>query len=432
MRTFALALVALALVVLSLACAKPHERKLAPATDVEPVPPGRPPPTTTTTTTTTTTPPAPVATAASAPRTKLVSHMVNGRVEIEEVPIVDEPPAPAVIDAHAAPATAPTTATTTPAARDPLPPPPAASKDVIERANEETNPEKRIALLETAAQELEKTKASPATRAAVFAAMGEVYEQQNDGPHAEFAYRDAADLVPAYRHRYEDVKRKNSVERYYTHQESEHFVARFEGSEDDDLAHRSLTSLDEAYKTVGGKIDLYPPQPVTVVFYTSEQYKDAVYAPDWSGGLFDGKIRIPKGARSDVGDVLKHEYTHAVLHTLPSAVPTWFNEGLAQWMEDHRSRNVIDRMKQAGGRKLLPSLAQLRQSFGRLDAKQARVAYACALDLVDFFVEQKGDYSLRDLVGKMKSGSSFDDAVHEVYGLTQDQLEEQWRERFHE
>src|SRR5690348_2838111 len=44
------------------------------------------------------------------PKTKLVSHMVNGKVEIEEVPIVDEPAPPKPIAIAASAAT--TTATT--------------------------------------------------------------------------------------------------------------------------------------------------------------------------------------------------------------------------------------------------------------------------------------------------------------------------------
>ena len=56
--------------------------------------------------------------------------------------------------------------------------------------------------------------------------------------------------------------------------------------------------------------------------------------PGWSGGLFDGRIRLPiRGGLADRREferVLTHEYVHALVHSVAAGgVPAWLNEGLA-------------------------------------------------------------------------------------------------------
>ena len=66
-------------------------------------------------------------------------------------------------------------------------------------------------------------------------------------------------------------------------------------------------------------------------------FRDVTQAPDWSGGLFDGRvIRIPVGGLATVEEaagllnILIHEMTHAFLYRMaPEGLPLWFNEGLA-------------------------------------------------------------------------------------------------------
>jgi len=73
-----------------------------------------------------------------------------------------------------------------------------------------------------------------------------------------------------------------------------------------------------------------------VLLYAKTAFKTVTQAPEWAGGLYDGKIRIPVGglttAEEAVGlqSVLVHEMTHAFLFRMaPVGLPLWFNEGLA-------------------------------------------------------------------------------------------------------
>src|SRR6185436_6411885 len=126
-----------------------------------------------------------------------------------------------------------------------------------------------------------------------------------------------------------------------------HFVVLFEGPSDDALARRVVERLEQAYWRIGGVLTAYPPKPITVVLYTSEQFRDITRSPAWSAGAYDGRIRVPiKGALADVDDldrVLSHEFVHAVVAMLGGrTVPVWLNEGLAVTLEVGNKDRVED------------------------------------------------------------------------------------------
>ena len=99
-----------------------------------------------------------------------------------------------------------------------------------------------------------------------------------------------------------------------------HFRVLFEGRNDDALARRAVDILEAAYRNVGNTLRTYPPQTINVLLYTEQQFHDITRAPAWSGGAYDGQIRIPtKGALENPGQlerILIHEYVHALVAQL--------------------------------------------------------------------------------------------------------------------
>ena len=59
---------------------------------------------------------------------------------------------------------------------------------------------------------------------------------------------------------------------------------------------------------------------ISVVLYTSEQFRDITRAPSWAAGAYDGTIRVPmRGAldeETELDRVLAHEFTHSLVRTL--------------------------------------------------------------------------------------------------------------------
>jgi hypothetical protein len=220
-----------------------------------------------------------------------------------------------------------------------------------------------------------------------------------------------------------DVEKKAVVEGSFRDNRREHFVARFEGDAHEQLSWTALDHLEKAYFFVGGKLGIHPREQITVVIYTGNQYKQVSNVPDWADGSFDGKIRVREGslqlAQGQLESLLRHEYTHAALATLPTAVPTWMNEGLAQHFEGEdvaRLQRFLARAKSESA--LLPWERMQGTFVSIVEPAQAQVAYAMAALMVRELVDKRGEYALQTLMSRMASGESFDAAFQATYVTT--------------
>ena len=112
-----------------------------------------------------------------------------------------------------------------------------------------------------------------------------------------------------------------------------------------------------------------------------------------------------------------HEYVHAVLTTLPVAVPSWFHEGLAQHFEARRPPPAT-RLARLG----VVTPDALQTPFARLPTDVVPAAYATAHALVVRLVERRGQWGLHQLVAELKSGRDFADAFQRTFAVTVDEL----------
>ena len=169
------------------------------------------------------------------------------------------------------------------------------------------------------------------------------------------------------------------------------FRVLFQGRTDGPLAAQATGLLTKAFWGIGRMLGAYPPDPVVVMLYTEKQFRDITRAPEWSGGLYDGKIRVPVAGASRSPQlferVLTHELTHAMLSALaPRGVPSWMHEGLAQYF-DGASIDDARRRLRAHGRRI--PLDQLDGGFGGLTAAGAVVAYDESLVAVHTILERR-------------------------------------------
>jgi tetratricopeptide (TPR) repeat protein len=191
-----------------------------------------------------------------------------------------------------------------------------------------------------------------------------------------------------------------------------HFTVSFEGPEEAALADRALASLDRAYWRIGQALDTFPYAPVSVVLYTTEQFRDITRAPSWAGGSFDGVVRVPmRGALDspkELDRVLAHEFVHALIRTLAaSGVPTWLDEGLATALETGESDAVERRMTET--HTAVPP-GQLPRSFGQLSGAQAQLAYASSAIAARRLLDDAGGAAVANLLRDLGGGAEFDAA----------------------
>ena len=61
------------------------------------------------------------------------------------------------------------------------------------------------------------------------------------------------------------------------------------------------------------------------------------------------------------------------------------------------------------------------------DREEARTAYLLAASAVTYLLEPGGERGLELFLGRWRTGRSFDGALRETFGVTQDQFEQQWK-----
>jgi len=177
-------------------------------------------------------------------------------------------------------------------------------------------------------------------------------------------------------------------------------------------------------------------KPKVFVYPDSEELRSAVlFTQEWTGALafWDYNIiliPVRSGNLEWAKRTLAHEITHLLVREATFGpfgdIPTWLNEGLAQYaegeMEEYQSQILDEAIKE----NTLLSVRSLGSSFPT-DPDQAYLAYAQSLSLVSFLIDNYDWAKMRELLAIFKEGSTYDNALIEVYGFDTNGLEERWR-----
>jgi len=199
------------------------------------------------------------------------------------------------------------------------------------------------------------------------------------------------------------------------------FVISYDGRAYPDLGDRVLDVLERAYNDLGRDLDFYPQVQVPVLLYTRRDFSELTDSPDWSGGLYDGKIRIPVGGVSGMNArleaVLHHEYAHVVVRYLTAGrCPVWLNEGLAEVAGREFENPPLGRLRAALRRNELIPFSRLESSFASLSPEQAELAYQQSYSLVAYMIEQFHWYKISELLRILGEGQPIAVAVEQVLG----------------
>ena len=267
--------------------------------------------------------------------------------------------------------------------------------------------------------EFERTLALDPKLAQARAMLGQMQYRMGDRLLAVRTYETLVAMAP------DDRDARATLERWQREAElhdrmqqavGSHFTVSFEGPAEAELAAEALECLDRAYWRIGQLLGTYPSEPIGVVLYTGEQFRDITRAPSWAAGAYDGVIRVPmRGAldkREELDRVLSHEFTHALIRTLASrGVPAWLNEGLATALET----GTLDwAEKQAAAQPPVP-LRALQSGFGRFTGGQAQLAYATSALAARRLLDEAGGFAIANLLRDLGDGIAFDAAfLHRI------------------
>lgn len=242
--------------------------------------------------------------------------------------------------------------------------------------------------------------------------LGEVLYRSGDIDGAILVYEQALTRAPAHAQmlkKLEEWKKESALHSRFGQRLSDHFTVLFEGPAEAALAERAVAILEGAYWRVGTALYTYPTDVITVVLYTREQFRDITQSPEWAGGAFDGRIRVPvQGALENIKElerVLTHEFTHALIRSIaPRGVPTWLNEGLAVLFE---GTSITRKQQQVRAAPEPLPLERLEKSFGKLSSSEATLAYAQSAVAAHALIEQAGAPAVVNLLTDVGGGESF-------------------------
>jgi hypothetical protein len=237
-------------------------------------------------------------------------------------------------------------------------------------------------------------------------ALAGVAAWRSDDPRLALEYlRASLDLAPSpevdriYRQVERESKGDQSTERLY----GLRVLLRYESSiVPTETARQMTTVLDQEFIRISQQLGCSAGERVIAIVQSRDAYRKTTDSAEWSGGQFDGKIRVPvfdpKVLDKGMIRALQHETTHACL-TMLGRWPAWLQEGIAQKLSGDTLTPT--QTKQITGwvhDGKLPRLSNLGQDWSRLDTAHATVAYALSLAAVEMLWQDTGDDGIRNLL----------------------------------
>lgn len=231
---------------------------------------------------------------------------------------------------------------------------------------------------------------------------------------------------PAVQRLLEKAQREQNAETDFTQNESSHFVLHFEGEQTSSaLRGQILSVLESDYEDLIRDLGTPPRDNILVTLYTQTAFFDVTHAPNWSGAIYDGKLRIPISGLTSVtpelARVLKHELSHAFITKLSGGrCPIWLNEGIAQFLEPRNLGSNGHLLAVLFKNQEQIPLNALEGTFTQFSGAKAAIAYAESLAAVSYISDSYGLSDVQRILERLSQGNSSEAAlratIHSDYG----------------
>jgi hypothetical protein len=169
-----------------------------------------------------------------------------------------------------------------------------------------------------------------------------------------------------------------------------------------DTAREMLSLLDGEFTRISTELGCASGERLVAVAQSPQAYRRSTDAAEWSGGQFDGKIRVPVFDARTVDATLRRTLAHEIAHACLSMLgrwPAWLHEGVAQRVSgDVVDAGVRAQLRELGSRGRLPKLSQLGQDWSGMSRQSATLAYGLSLMAVEVFLSDYGALGLRNLL----------------------------------
>jgi hypothetical protein len=205
----------------------------------------------------------------------------------------------------------------------------------------------------------------------------------------------------------------------------------------DAFAQELMDTCEEGLASLTQDIGAYPERPIKIYVYasTSDLKGAMVFSQEWTGGVAFTDfgtiaISIPQSQLEWGKGALVHELTHLVVHQATfgpyGQLPLWLDEGLATYSEGELAPDLRSSLNKAISEGTLISVRSLCSPFSAYTDK-ASLSYAESYSLVEYLLDNYGQDKMLDLLTVLKQGSTYDEALTQVYGFDINGLDGRWR-----
>ncbi len=263
-------------------------------------------------------------------------------------------------------------------------------------------------------------------------------QQESLPPGAEIQY--SWKIEDAAGHEFETpwTTVKFDDDRYRWKSLSEGNISLFWYKGDQSFAQDLLATANEALNMLSRDTGASLEQAVEIYIYaSSEDLRSAlINAQEWTGGVSFSEFGILAiGIAPDNlawGETaMAHELAHLVTYQMTfnpySDIPTWLNEGLSMYAEGPLDLTFESLLDKAISEDALISVQTISSNFPA-NAVEAELSYAESYSLVQFLIQHYGHEKMLSLLRVFKQGSTYDNALEEVYGFDTAGLDNLWRQ----
>jgi len=205
----------------------------------------------------------------------------------------------------------------------------------------------------------------------------------------------------------------------------------------DSFARELMDVCEEGLARLTQDIGTCPERPIKIYIYasTSDLKGAMIFPQEWTGGVaFTAfgiiAIGIPPSNLDWGKKALVHELTHLVVHQATFSpygqLPIWLDEGLAMYNEGELDPVFRSHLQEAILVDKLISVRGLCSPFSA-ETEKARLSYAQSYSLVEYLLDNYGQDKMLELLTILKQGSTYDEALTEVYSFDIDGLDAHWR-----
>lgn len=225
----------------------------------------------------------------------------------------------------------------------------------------------------------------------------------------------------------------------------DHFIVYHVGK--DGFAQEVLRKAEEYYRRIGTDLGYerrsnfwqWDNRVKIYVYETQEDYIEETGRQSWSHGFadYDNKIIYSyEWKQGFLESLLPHEITHLIFRDFvgkQGEVPTWLDEGVAQWEEVEKRNSVREMMrfylKDGKGYSLKGLTTVDIQNVSNQLAVQ--IFYVQAASIVDFLVARYGSEQFIFFCRQLRDGKDIDEALRFAYPTklsNSKEMEEEWKE----